>query len=278
MCDTLNLGNTFGDEIMKAIKCELCGSNDIIKQDGLFVCQYCGTKYSLEEARKLMIEGKIDVTGSTVKIDNSSKLENLLKLARRAKSENNYTMSNRYYESILIEDPDNWEAVFYCAYLHAIQTDANGLIDAYLMMQKSTNTLIQLLVEQYSDSDELPAILTTIVEEINNLETALFIIGQKYYLNNKSVKYAWSATGIKILQMDCDLGNLIESSFEDKEKVMPFVLMAWKNGIQTNSDAKKGTSFPNKSFCQRVINFYNPKVLSFDKSFVFTKQRKNRLS
>ncbi|WP_405381537.1 TFIIB-type zinc finger domain-containing protein [Phascolarctobacterium sp.] len=47
---------------MKAIVCELCGSNDIIKQDGLFVCQHCGTKYTTEEAKKLLGVVKIDKT------------------------------------------------------------------------------------------------------------------------------------------------------------------------------------------------------------------------
>ena len=41
---------------MKSIKCELCGSNDVVKKDDLFVCQYCGTKYTPEEAKKLLVE------------------------------------------------------------------------------------------------------------------------------------------------------------------------------------------------------------------------------
>lgn len=36
---------------MQAIKCELCGSNELIKKDGFFQCEYCGTKYTLEEAK-----------------------------------------------------------------------------------------------------------------------------------------------------------------------------------------------------------------------------------
>ncbi|MEE0857186.1 MAG: hypothetical protein U0L58_07825 [Ruminococcus sp.] len=39
---------------MKVIKCELCGSNQLIKKDGFYQCYYCGTKYSIEEARKLI--------------------------------------------------------------------------------------------------------------------------------------------------------------------------------------------------------------------------------
>ena len=39
---------------MKAIKCEMCGSNDIIKKDGYYVCENCGTKYTPDEARKML--------------------------------------------------------------------------------------------------------------------------------------------------------------------------------------------------------------------------------
>ena len=47
----------------------MCGGTDLMKQDGVFVCQSCGCKYSPEEARKIMIEGPVDISGSTVKID-----------------------------------------------------------------------------------------------------------------------------------------------------------------------------------------------------------------
>ena len=57
---------------MKKLQCELCGSNELIKKDGYFVCEYCGTKYTTEEARKLIVEGNIDVSGSVVKIDQST--------------------------------------------------------------------------------------------------------------------------------------------------------------------------------------------------------------
>ena len=38
---------------MKQMVCEMCGGTDLIKQDGVFVCQTCGTKYSIEEAKKM---------------------------------------------------------------------------------------------------------------------------------------------------------------------------------------------------------------------------------
>jgi len=41
---------------MKQLVCEMCGGKDLIKQDSVFVCQNCQTKYSVEEAKKMMIE------------------------------------------------------------------------------------------------------------------------------------------------------------------------------------------------------------------------------
>lgn len=65
---------------MKAMVCEMCGSQDLVKQDGMFVCQNCGTKYSVEEAKKLL---------GTVKVDKTEETEKLLVLARRAREDNN---------------------------------------------------------------------------------------------------------------------------------------------------------------------------------------------
>ncbi len=55
---------------MKQLTCEMCGSTDMVKQDGMFVCQSCGTKYSVEEAKKMMVEGTVSVEG-VVKTENA---------------------------------------------------------------------------------------------------------------------------------------------------------------------------------------------------------------
>ena len=87
---------------MKAMVCELCGSNQFIKQDGMFICQHCNTKYSPEDAKKLMVEvkGKVDVSGSTVKVDSTDSLENSRQLARRAKEAGNSENAEKYYSLV----------------------------------------------------------------------------------------------------------------------------------------------------------------------------------
>ena len=74
---------------MKVIKCEMCDGTAFSKEDGFFICQNCGLRYSIEEAKKLMVEVEGDTNAqnsTTVKGDASAektnKLENLKKLAR----------------------------------------------------------------------------------------------------------------------------------------------------------------------------------------------------
>lgn len=95
---------------MKQLTCEMCGSTDLIKQDGVFVCQTCGCKYSVEEAKRMMIEGNVDVSGSTVKVDNSSNIENYLKLAENAYSANNNKEAENYSNKILEINPNYYKA------------------------------------------------------------------------------------------------------------------------------------------------------------------------
>jgi hypothetical protein len=96
-----------------------------MKSEGVFICKSCKTQYTVEEARKLMIEGLVDVTGSTVKIDNSAKFDNLYKTARRAREDGDSNRALRIYEQLETEDPDNWEPVFFSAYYSALDSLEN---------------------------------------------------------------------------------------------------------------------------------------------------------
>ena len=90
---------------MKKLTCEMCGSSDLIKQDGVFVCQSCGCKYSVEEARKMMIEGTVDVSGSTVKVDNTGLIDSYLTMAENALTADNHAEAEGYANKIIEIDP-----------------------------------------------------------------------------------------------------------------------------------------------------------------------------
>ena len=103
---------------MKQIVCEVCGSNDLVKEDDCFICQYCGAKYSPEEAKRLIVEvnGKVDVSGSKVTVDNTSFVERSLENARRAKAKEDWEECEKYYNMVEQYEPTNIEAIFYSSY------------------------------------------------------------------------------------------------------------------------------------------------------------------
>ena len=103
---------------MKQIVCEVCGSNDLVKEDGCFICQYCGAKYSPEEAKRLIVEvnRKVDVSGSKVTVDNTSFVERSLENARRAKAKEDWEECEKYYNMVEQYEPTNIEAIFYSSY------------------------------------------------------------------------------------------------------------------------------------------------------------------
>ncbi len=94
---------------MKRLTCEMCGSTDLIKQDGVFVCQSCGCKYSVEEARKMMIEGTVEVQG-TVIVDNSHLVSNYLDMAHSARDAGNNTEAENYCNKVIEIEPNNYKA------------------------------------------------------------------------------------------------------------------------------------------------------------------------
>ena len=87
---------------MKAIVCEMCGGNDLVKQEGVFVCQSCGTKYSVEEAKKLMVEVKGIAQEDTM-------LENAI----NTYNQGNYVEAYRIFSDVLNLNPKHPKAILY---------------------------------------------------------------------------------------------------------------------------------------------------------------------
>ena len=56
-----------------AIKCELCGNTEFVKEEGMFVCKGCNTKYSLEEAKKMMEGANNGKAGTGITLNESKK-------------------------------------------------------------------------------------------------------------------------------------------------------------------------------------------------------------
>ena len=153
---------------MNAIKCELCGSNDVVKQGDYFVCQHCGTKYTLEDARKLI---------GTVKIDNSDTIKSYLQYARRAKEKEDWEESEKYYNLVEQNEPNNVEAIFYSAYAKAMASLTSDDLYKRQAIFKSLSNSIQLIDDNYNPDEESQyhSILIQISDDIFRLCSSNFV-------------------------------------------------------------------------------------------------------
>ena len=161
---------------MKQLSCEMCGGTDLMKQDGAFVCQNCGMKYSVEEAKKMMIEGTVDVQG-TVKVDNSAFVERYLQNARRAKQKEDWPETEKYYNMVEQNDPTNIEAIFYSAFARVKQAllepeTLDKRQSVFNILEKS----VSVIDDNYDNTNEAhQKILSEILEDIKNLENGTIV-------------------------------------------------------------------------------------------------------
>lgn len=160
---------------MKQLTCEMCGSTDLMKQDGVFVCQSCGCKYSVEEAKRMMIEGTVDVQG-TVKVDNSAFVQKYLANARRAYDKEDWEEVEKYYNMVEQNAPNNMEAVFFSAFGKAMLSLTDG--DYYKRQQKFTvlNKSISVINDYYEVTDEdKEAVLIKISDAIIKMFSVTYV-------------------------------------------------------------------------------------------------------
>ena len=157
---------------LKVFACEMCGSSDLIKKNGVFVCQFCGTKYTAEEAKKMIISGTVKVAG-TVKVDMSEKLQNLYKIARRAKDEENNENAAKYYDLILQEDPDSWEASYYSIYFKAMSCKIAEICSAAVSVYNCLRNVLDLVIKHERDEKKRLVIFSEITEKTASISSML---------------------------------------------------------------------------------------------------------
>lgn len=246
---------------MKQLKCEMCGSTDLVKQDGMFICQTCGTKYSIEEA---MIEGTVAIRG-TVKVDNSDELSNLYQIARRAKDENNSENAAVYYDMILMKDPTSWEASFYVVYFKAMQTNIAGIQSAAVSITNCLDSVLDLIKDHVSPEK---AQNDTVVEV-----AARCVLAAKALYNR-----ADNGSSISSVQQLQDLinrrratinilyfaGDKIETRFGTREALHAALLLLWKTGIQQHNN---NTYHLNKEQTRTEIIQYVKKIQKYEPTY-----------
>lgn len=253
---------------MKAIKCEMCGSSDLVKQDGVFVCQSCGLKYSAEEVKKMMIEGTVDVSGSTVKVDSSDELENLYQLARRAKNDNNRANAAKYYDMILVKDPTSWEAAFFSVYFTAMSCVVARLQSAAISVSNCEESVLGL-IRDYVPKEEQASAVEDVMKYSILAATNLTAGAKSHYdgispdiRNEYTQEYLNNVWAAKDIAYTC--GNQIDTIFGDNGEIGEYAVTAWKTGIAIHEEIIP--CLADKAGSKSTIDSYYKKISKYDRN------------
>ena len=256
---------------MKRLTCEMCGSTDLLKQDGVFVCQSCGTKYSVEEAKKMMIEGTVDVSGSTIKVDTSGELANLYQIARRAKDNNDYENAAKYYEMILVQDPNSWEASFYPVYFKALRSTIAQIYSAGISVTNCLDTVLQLIRDNISDHNEQKLAYTEVANRVMHIAKRLYDAAQNHYNSLNSQEKAfyvhdWTRNGLAAISCVYILGDDLDSLFQSDPEANKLSLAAWKQGVTWHQALMADVS--DKDGNRKIINIMLSRIHKYDSTYM----------
>jgi len=162
------------------IKCEICGSSNLVKREGLFVCNDCGMKYSLEEIKNML--GSQQQVGSHINTrDTQDELKNLYMLARRAKNEDNVKNAAKYYDMILVKEPLSWEATFYSEYYKASYCSIAGMSSAISSLANCAYSVIDLINDNLTSQDEKISAYNEISSRVIKLASMMYTVAEKHY-------------------------------------------------------------------------------------------------
>lgn len=255
---------------MKQLTCEMCGSTDLMKQDGVFVCQSCGCKYSVEEAKRMMVEGTVDVTGSTVKVDTSGELANLYQIARRAKDDNNGENAAKYYDMILVKDPTSWEASFYVVYFKAMGCKIAQIQSAGFSVANCVDSVLKLIKDNVEGKEEQIKAVQEVALRCTLISGLLYNAAESHYkgidirIANKYVQQMINNC-FATMQIMYTLGDNIDSLFGDYEELHTVAASAWKDGIIKHN--KVVFYLEKKEENNNTIMEYVAKVQKYDSSY-----------
>lgn len=179
---------------MKKMVCQICEGADFVKEEGLFVCQGCGCKYSQEEIKKLLVDDGTDAPAKNVHASNT--LDALYQAARNARAVGDYETAKMHYREISAIDPNSWEAMFYI-----VIGDRNSLKNGQLLsfansVAAALPKIVELIKIANSTHEEKIKALTELTDACYELVSSLTSASEAYYKSVSSISFSHSVNGV----------------------------------------------------------------------------------
>ncbi len=262
---------------MKQLICEMCRSTDMMKEDGAFVCQSCGAKYSVEEAKKMVSDEANSDSSRTGEPKMSQELSNLYQIARRAKGDDNSESAAKYYDMILIKDPTSWEASFYVVYFKAMQCKIAQIKSAGNSIANCIETTLNLIKDNVTDEEEQRKAYTEVSNGVIRISTMLVNAAANHYAGISSqirgkYKQEWIDNTFASILCMYVLGNCLDTLFHEDSAANLLSIAAWKQGIAWHQTMI--THLADKEKNRNTVNKYAEKVWKHDASYALPEESK----
>ena len=251
---------------MKVIVCELCEGKEFAKQDGMFVCQGCGTKYTPDEAKAMMkeVEGDAAVSVAPAAKSNAD-LERYLLLARRAKDSDNSADAAKYYGMAEAEDPNNWEPAFYSVYFTAMQTNIAGISSAANLVTNCLPSVVDLIKNHTPAEQQLDAVVDLVVH-CNTIAGMLYNAATSHYNgigDSIRANYVGEYRGRAICSaaLPMSLGDELDKAFGSNPAFHKAIATAWEKSYLM----QEGSSF---AFPSGAPSSKLAQIGRYDKDFI----------
>lgn len=249
---------------MKKLTCEMCGSADLVKKDNIYVCVHCDTKYSVEEAKNMMSNGVESVSSN---MDSSLELANLYQIARRSKDDNNAENAAKYYDMILVKDPNSWEAYFYVVYFKAMGCKIAEIRSSAVSVSNCINTVLTLIKDHVEGREAQINAVNEIAVRCALISNMLFNAAKNYYYgidiqirtkhNQEFVNNCCAVRDIGYIVGDC-----IDNIFYEYGELHSTAVTAWETGIVKHNEIM--SHIVNKGENIKIILGYVNKIKKYN--------------
>ncbi len=183
---------------MQEIACKMCGSNDVVKEGDLYICQNCGTKYSQSEAKDMRVD-------KIVHLDDSIDVNNLVVLLDRSIEDEDWEEVYTFSIEILERDPDNWKAIFFKELSQAWNGNPNEINSFNSIMTASDIAIKKVEKEGTEDISETKNYIANQMLKFSS--TLVNVTDENHERSQQMVYFYWDALlfAIKINEYCVDL-------------------------------------------------------------------------
>lgn len=265
---------------MKKIVCELCEGTEFSKENGVFVCQGCGTKYSLEEAKNMMREVEDAVPAATAPQaspasipagipvgipvgmpavgipqvnPNQQQIENILLLASTAYEAQNYKEAENYCNRAIELDAMSYKAWNLKGKAVGWQSKIGEL-----RIEEAAHSFCKAI--DFAPDDEKEAVKSQAVEELRRLGLALISLRKQRFSGNPSKEELEGFQSGKKVLIDSLLvllkhGNAVEMPKDFLKDIAIMMTDAAKAGFEMSKNAWHKVIHPSRKDFEKYLGW-----------------------